>query len=146
MHGRHSVRWLTSLVDCSLAHHTTQLAVACGAALLAIYDGVPLPVVPGSEAKQEVDGEDLDLNEVVPLIVQFADAGELRESSVLFADEDTVADIRLWVAATGSLGGAPGLRRQTKFKDLVLGRPMFWGKRAPLSSNPASVFGQETGK
>ena len=63
-----------------------------------------------------------DLNEVVPLIVQFADAGELRESSVLFADEDTVADIRLWVAAKGTLGGAPGLRLQTKFKDLVLGR------------------------
>ena len=39
VHGHHSVRWLTSLVDCSLAHHNTQLAVACGAALLAIYDG-----------------------------------------------------------------------------------------------------------
>ena len=144
VHGRHSVRWLTSLVDCSLAHHNKPLAVACGAALLAIYDGVPLPVVPGSEAKQEVDGEDLDLNDVVPLIVQFADAEELRESSVLFADEDTVADIRLWVAAKGSLGGAPGLRLQTKFKDLVLGRPMHshWAERAV---NAASSLVQKCG-
>ncbi len=91
VHGRHAVRWLTTLVDCSLAHHNTPLAVACGAALLAVYDGLPLPLVADGEAIQNVDGEILDLNHVVPLIVQFAGAGELREESVLFADQDTVA-------------------------------------------------------
>ena len=143
VHGRHSIRWLTTLVDCSLAHHNSDLALACAAALLAIYDGETLPVVPAASAKQTIDGEVVDLNEVVPLIVQFADAETLHESSVIFPDEAAVADIREWVAA-GELRDEWGLRLQTQFKSLILGRPIHshWAERAV---NAASSIVQKCG-
>ena len=130
-------------MDCSLAHHNSDLALACAAALLAIYDGETLPVVPAASAKQTIDGEVVDLNEVVPLIVQFADAGTLHESSVIFPDEAAVADIREWVAA-GELRDEWGLRLQTQFKSLILGRPIHshWAERAV---NAASSIVQKCG-
>ena len=124
VHGRHSVRWLTDLVDCIIAHHNRQLAVACAAALLAIYDGDDLPVVDGAVASQVIDGEALDLNETVPLILQFTTAESLRETSVFFTDADTVEDIRKWVAAGGEFLEEWGLRLQREMRSKVNGRPM----------------------
>ena len=125
VHGRHSERWLTDLVDCSLAHHNRPFAVAVGAALLAIYDGEDdLPAVDAAAAQQWVDGQPVDLNEAVPLVVQLATAESLREKSVLFTDDGTVEDIRQWVAAGGELQGQWGLRLEREFKSKVNGRPM----------------------
>ena len=125
VHGRHSERWLTDLVDCSLAHHNKPFAVAVGAALLAIYDGEDdPPAVDAAAAQQWIDGQPVDLNEAVPLVVQLATAGSLREKSVLFTDDDTVEDIRQWVAAGGELQGQWGLRLEREFKSKVNGRPM----------------------
>ena len=129
VHGRHSVRWLTDLVDCSIAHHNVALGVACAAALLSIYDGGDdgdgdAPVVPAKHAHQIIDGGALDLNKVVPLIVQFATAEALREKSVFFTDADTVSDIRTWVAAKGEFKGASGARLRRDMHAKVNGRPM----------------------
>ena len=124
VHGRHSERWMADLVDCSVAHHNVQLGVACAAALLAVYDGEDLPVVDAAVAAQVIDGEALDLNEVVPLICQFATAGSLRETSVFFTDDDSVADMRQWVASQGKFEGTWGLRLQRQFNAKVNGRPI----------------------
>ena len=125
VHGRHSERWLTGLVDCSLAHPNTVFAVACGEFLLAIYDEADPPEAGAPGAAQfYYGGSCLDLDTVVPLVCQFATAESLRAKSVFFTDSDTVEDIREWVSAGGDFRGDWGPRFQNQLLSKVHGRPM----------------------
>jgi hypothetical protein len=104
---KHLERWLTDLVDTSLADDP-RLAVPVARRLLEIFDGVEKTSI--SDDVIVLDGVEHNLSSLVADMTQFATSEGLRTRSVLFMRGAKVVDqIRLWVKADGDFGAAPTL-------------------------------------
>ena len=71
-----------------------------------------------------VEGEEVGLRELVESMTQFVTCDDLHEKTVLFPDEETAEDIRMWVGNSGSFVGASGARLKRKLNTRVRGRPI----------------------
>ena len=111
--GNHHDRWLVPLVDCVIAYPVKEVALATIVVLLQIYDGKECDaalLAIDTATMVTVEGEVVNLHELVSEITQFITEAELHEDSVLFQDPQNVEDIRVWAANGGALFGDSGDR------------------------------------
>jgi len=93
---KHYERWLTDLVDTACAD-VPEVGDAMLRTLFAIYMGDEPPALEGTVT---VEGDTLELAELIADMTQFATAESLRKRSVLFADEAVVDVIRIVLSST----------------------------------------------
>ena len=106
--AKHFERWITTFLPCALLHPEERIGVALGAALLAILDGSPPPVIDDS-ITVDVDGEAVGLALLIEHLIQFATPAMLTTAPiVLFTREGFVANLREWVRHEGDVTKFPG--------------------------------------
>jgi len=95
--------------------------------LVAVYDGedknAAVQLIDGATVV-EVEGQTVNLLELVADITQFVTTEILHESSVLFVHSETAGDIKERVTNGGNFIGESGQRLERTIKTLVYGRPV----------------------
>ena len=120
--GKHHHRWLTSHVDLTAFFPQKAVAVEMARGLLAVWDGLPLPTVDDAVKQQQIFGDNVDLEDLVKVVLQFATPEVLAETR-FFRCPESVADLRLFVATSGNFEGEWGERLARKIKTFVLALP-----------------------
>ena len=120
--AKHHYRWLTSHVDLTAFFPQKAVAVEMARGLLAVWDGLPLPTVDDAVKQQQIFGDNVDLEDLVKVVLQFATPEVLAETR-FFRCPESVADLRLFVASSGNFEGEWGERLARKIKTFVLALP-----------------------
>jgi len=117
----HFLPWLTDRVDTGLAD-VPEVALPLARSLLSIFDGKPQPLIDPAE-EIEIDGESLNLAELIADMTQFATADGLRKQSVFFMQQhdevDVVSMIRSW-AESGEMCQALRLRLEAYIRPMLI--------------------------
>ena len=113
---KHFLRWLIELVDCSLAD-VPEISGPMMRALLAIYDEEEPPTIDPEETVT-IEGETLNLAQLIEEMTQFVSSEELQKQSVLFMDEATVGVIRTLVHDPEDAGARARLDYELKLRVL----------------------------
>ena len=126
-YGNRMHRWLEDLVDCVIADPNPIVAFEVTRVLVAVYDGedknAAVQLIDGATVV-EVEGQTVNLLELVADITQFVTTEILHESSVLFVHSETAGDIKERVTNGGNFIGESGQRLERTIKTLVYGRPV----------------------
>ena len=89
IHAKHFERWITTFLPCALLHPEVRIGVALGAALLAILDGLALPVIDDS-LTVEVDGQVVNLALLIEHLIQFATPAMLTTAPIILFTREGV--------------------------------------------------------
>jgi hypothetical protein len=123
MQRKHHYKVLKTLTPCALLHPVQEVRVALGRRLFSIMDGTPQP--PVLPATADIDGEEVDLPELIDLMTQFLKTPEDVRASAVMQEAELLPDLRAWVAADCNFGamGARGLLLKRALEGLIYPRP-----------------------
>jgi uncharacterized membrane protein YgcG len=116
--------------------------------LIAVYDGEDQEdavMKIGAAETVVVEGESMNLRDLVAEVTQFTTEEELHENSVLFFDPENVDGIREWVVNEGTFLGASGERLSRMIKTKILARVVhshFSERMVGLGNGVQRKFGQ----
>ena len=123
MQRKHHYKVLKTLTPCALLHPVQEVRVALGRRLFSIMDGTPQP--PVLPATADIDGEEVDLPELIDLMTQFLKTPEDVRASAVMQEAELLPDLRAWVAADCNFGalGARGPLLKRALEGLIYPRP-----------------------